>query len=262
MSPRQVIKSNTGEVLSKDIDIAQNFNDFFTDVGPALAAQINSPEHFTNYLFDNHYTASFFLRPVSQNDVINEIGRLDPSKAMGPDHIHPKTIIHAAQHIASPLAHIINLSITTGIFPDLLKIAKITPIYKKGSPLEISNYRPISLLPILSKIIESVVKSQLLAYLDKFNILLPTQYGFRKHYNTKLALVDLITDITDKMDAGYITFGIFIDLKKAFDTIDHHILLQKLEHYGIRGLPLKWFHSYLENRLQTVDVNGTVSPAN
>uniref|UniRef100_A0ABM0M5T3 Uncharacterized protein LOC102801709 n=1 Tax=Saccoglossus kowalevskii TaxID=10224 RepID=A0ABM0M5T3_SACKO len=108
-----VIKSNTGEVLSKDIDIAQNFNDFFTDVGPALAAQINSPEHFTNYLSDNHYTASFFLRPVSQNDVINEIGRLDPSKAMGPDHIHPKTIIHAAQHIASPLAHIINLSITT-----------------------------------------------------------------------------------------------------------------------------------------------------
>ena len=166
---------------------------------------------------------------------------------------------HAVNYISRPLAYIINLSISRGLFPDAVKSARITPVFKKGSPLTVGNYRPISILPIFSKIFENLVNKQLVSFLEKYDILLETQYGFRKKHSTKLALADLVSDISDKLDDGYTTLGIFIDLKKAFDTIDHGILLRKLEHYGVRGLPLSWFKSYLHNRQQSVVIDGISS---
>ena len=136
-----------------------------------------------------------------------------------------------------------------------LKIVSI----KKESTTNTNNYRPISILPIFSKIIESIVNKQLINFLETKRILIKTQFGFRKKHSTTLALADLISDIAEKLDKGYITFGIFIDLKKAFDTINHDILFNKLQYYGIRGLPLLWFKNYLYDRKQSVKINNTTS---
>uniref|UniRef100_A0ABM0MJI7 RNA-directed DNA polymerase from mobile element jockey-like n=1 Tax=Saccoglossus kowalevskii TaxID=10224 RepID=A0ABM0MJI7_SACKO len=207
MSSPKNIKSNnnTEKILSKSIDVAEQFNEYFTTIGPNLAAKIISNNDFEHYLNDSN-PASFFFRPVNENDIANEIFRLDPQKAMGQDCIHSRLIIDAAYHISRPLAHIANSTITQAIFPDALKVVKIIPLYKKGSALDVSDYRPISISPVLSKIIESIINKQLMSFLDKYNILLPSQYGFRKIFNTKLALADLVFDIVDKMDEGFVTF--------------------------------------------------------
>jgi len=125
--------------------------------------------------------------------------------------------------------------------------------------MEASNYRPISILPILSKIFETIVNKQLIHFLEKNHTLNDKQFGFRKKHSTGLALADLVSDIADKLDNGFITFGIFIDLRKAFDTINHDILFHKLWHYGIRGLPLNWFKDYLSNRHQSVYIDNVHS---
>ena len=118
------------------------------------------------------------------------------------------------KYISLPLTYIINISLTKDIFPDALKFAKITQIYKKGSFSNVSNYRPVSVLSVITKIIESVVKNQLVNFLDKFNILSCTQYGFRKHYNTKLAIADVVSEILDHTDKGCVTLGILWTSKK------------------------------------------------
>ncbi|XP_077994315.1 uncharacterized protein LOC144448040 [Glandiceps talaboti] len=258
--PRKLISTTpNNDPLTESSDIANEFNDFFTSIGPSLASNITSATKFTQYL-DGNYLNSFFFHPVSEQDVLNEIKTLDPRKAVGYDNIHPRLVTHAAHIIARPLAHIINCSLSQGIVPNSLKIAKIMPIYKKGAADNVSNYRPISILPTFSKIIESLVNKQFINYLETKHILLDTQFGFRKKYNTKLALADLVSDISEQLDNGFITFGIFIDLKKAFDTINHDILIHKLEHYGIRGIPLHWFKNYLTNRQQYVTIDNVSSP--
>ena len=144
----------------------------------------------------------------------------------------------------------------TGMVPDRLKNAKITPTYKAEDPMEFANYRPISILPILSKILEEIVLKRLVDFLNEHNILNKSQFGFRKHHSTTLALIDLIDNISNSLDNKDYTIGVFLDLSKAFDTINHKILLDKLSYYGIRGLPLIWFTNYLSHRQQFVNFNG------
>lgn len=143
--------------------------------------------------------------------------------------------------------------------PDLLKISKVCPIYKKGDKTDQSNYRPISILPNFSKIFEKLVYNRLLSYLDKQSILSNNQYGFRNNRSTYMAVIEMIDKITEAMDQNKYSIGIFIDLSKAFDTLNHNILLTKLQHYGIRGIAYQWFHSYLKNRIQYCTYNGTNS---
>ena len=128
---------------------------------------------------------------------------------------------------------IINMSIEQGVYPSKLKTAKIVPIFKSGDQSEPDNYRPISLLSVFNRIFEKVMYLRLNDFIDKQNLLFPAQYGFRKHYSTQYAVIDIVDQIHKNMDNGKFTCGIFIDLKKAFDTVDHHILLRKLNHYGI-----------------------------
>ena len=181
---------------------------------------------------------------------------INVNKSAGPDGLHPTVIKNVAQHISPMLAHIFNNSLETGIVPERLKIAKITPIYKAEDPMEFANYRPISILPILSKILEKIVLKRLVDFLNEHNILNKSQFGFRKHHSTTLALIDLIDNISNSLDNKDYTIGVFLDLSKAFDTINHKILLDKLSYYGICGLPLIWFTNYLSNRQQFVNFNG------
>ena len=147
---------------------------------------------------------------------------------------------------------LINKSFETGIFPDLLKLAKIVPIYKAKDNKVLTNYRPISLLQILSKIFEKVVHKRLYDYMFKNEYLYCSQYGFREKHSTSNAVTELYSNILRGFENRETTLSVFLDLSKAFDTIDHNILLNKLEHYGIRGIALHWFQSYLSNRKQYV----------
>ena len=162
------------------------------------------------------------------------------------------------ERLAIPLTYMINLSLTTGIFPEKLKLAKTIPIYKSGARDDMSNYRPISILSCISKVYERIVYDQTVSFLNKYKILNETQYGFRGH-STNHALVQTIEKITTAIDNQLFVLGVFLDLSKAFDSIDHKVLLQKLPYYGIRGLVHKWFCSYLSKREQSVTIDNTQS---
>ena len=151
------------------------------------------------------------------------------------------------------------MSLQTGEYPDLLKIVKVVPIHKGGSTQDVNNYRPISLLSIFDKIIEKLMHIRLYSFLEKHNILFHNQFGFRKKNSTVYALTQITETIKESIDGGKYGCGIFIDLRKAFDTVNHEILLLKLEHYGIRGDMLNWFKSYLSGRKQYVSINGKSS---
>ena len=147
----------------------------------------------------------------------------------------------------------------SGKVPDQLKSALVTPVYKADDRTLFSNYRPISILPIFSKLLEKVVYTRLLNYLDKLCILSSNQYGFRKKHSTYMALIDLVDNVSQAIDDKKIGLGVFVDLSKAFDTVDHDILTNKLNHYGIRGVQLSWFADYLKNRTQRVKFKDCIS---
>ena len=144
-------------------------------------------------------------------------------------------------------------------FPDQWKVARVTPLYKSGKRNIPGNYRPISVLPAISKVMERILYNQLYNYLTKFRLLSTSQFGFRKSHSTATALLDCTNEWYVNLDRKLFNFIVFIDLKKAFDTVDHHILLEKLESYGIKGQALSLLKSYLTNRIQKCKINGFVS---
>ena len=187
------------------------------------------------------------------------IDSLKPKTSSGMDEISNKTLKVLKNEIAAPLTVIINQMLYTGIFPDALKVSKVIPLYKKDDKQLFSIYRPISLLLSISKIFEKVILIQLTEYLNNNNILHKNQYGFRKHHSTELASLHLVDKIYYKMDSNEIPVNVDIDLSKAFDSLDHNILLSKLKFYGVTGVSLDLMSSYLSNRRQCTQFNTTVS---
>lgn len=241
--------------ISNPAEIADHFCEYFTNVGPSLVkAMPNANVDFHTFLTANNYEP-IDIQPITLKELESTCKSFKTGKSPGYDNISMSIIKSTFHTISAPLLHIINLSITSGIFPDKLKIAKIIPIYKSDNPEHFQNYRPISVLPSFSKFFEKVIHNRLLEYLNQQNILYDHQYGFRKGRSTSLPLIHLLNKISTAIDQNEITAGVFLDLSKAFDTLDHEIFFSKLEYYGIRDKALQLIKSYFSNRKQFVQFN-------
>ena len=254
-NPINSLKVNN-KIIQNPKDIAEIFNNFFCKIGPNLSAKFSDTQKdaFAKYMGEKA-NQSMYLYETNESEVKKIISSFENKKSTGYDGITTKFLKISSNFISKYISEIINLSIKTGQYPNKLKIAKVIPIHKKGDTNNPSNYRPISILSIINKVFEKVLHKRLFKYLDKFNILYEFQFGFRKGHSTTQALIEITDKIKKGIDNGNSTCGIFIDLCKAFDTVNHDILLNKMHHFGIRGIVHKLFKSYLTNRSQFVQIN-------
>ena len=247
------------KVYTEPTDVANKFNEYFANIGPTLASTIkHSGKDFDEYL-GNSCNSTCFFNPTDEYEILTIIKDLGKGKSPGYDNVKSDMVKMVANEIVYPLKIIFNKSLSDGVVPDALKIAKVVPIYKKDSPEVLGNYRPVSVLPCFSKILERIVHERCCKFLDAKEILYTRQYGFRHKHSTYMAILDFINNANDAIDDNMFTAGIFMDLSKAFDTITHNILLHKLYHYGFRGISYNWFENYLTNRKQYVSYNGAHS---
>ena len=248
-----------GEILTNPQDIAEGFNDYFSKIGPNLASKIGTSNcNFENYI---KKTKSEFaaIQPTTISNVYHLLSGLSSNKATGIDKISCKIIKIAAPVIADSLTYIFNQVITQSPFPDEWKMARVTPMFKNGQRNLLENYGPISVLLVISKIMERILYDQLYNYLTKFRILSDCQFGFRKSHSTTTALLECTNEWYVNLDKKLFNLVVLIDLKKAFDTVDHQILLRKLELCGIKGQALTSFKSYLTNRNQICQIKNFIS---
>lgn len=241
------------KLITDPKQIAEELNTYFVNIGQSISTKIQAPNNqtFKTHL-KGHFPDTFSFRPILPDDLKDITKRMKPKFSQGHDNISSKLIIDSINETALPLSHIINLSLSTGIVPTHMKTAKVIPIFKTGDSESFNNYRPISLLPAFSKILEKVVYSQTMSFLNKFNILYNLQFGFRKKHSTFHPILHFLKNVTESNDSRTkdFTIGTFLDLSKAFDTISHKILLEKLSFYGFRGIVNDWFRNYLTGRKQ------------
>ena len=255
-SIKRIIWNNTE--FSNDLDIANAFNQFFCNIASDLDSLLPvSNFDPLSYVIHNS-TTSFYLTPVRSSECLSIVKSLKDSK-QPINNIPLKMFKLYSEHYIYILCDIINLSFSSGIFPDYLKIAHTVPIFKKGDPTCINNYRPITILHFISKVFEKCLHSRLMNFLASNNILSTNQFGFLKQTSTEDAILKLVEYLYDSLNSKFNSINIFIDFKKAFDTINHPILIKKLEAYGIRGLPLELMTNYLQNRKQFVKIGKTFS---
>lgn len=257
---QKVFHDGTKAITDTNI-IAEKFNNFFISIAGTLANSIPvSGKNFKDYLKpDRKCNKAMFLYATNPQEILKIVKNLKYSQSTGFDNISTQVVKHSINYLSDPLSHIFNSSMQTGVVPDQLKIAKVIPLYKSGDKSEFSNYRPISLLPIFSKILEKIMSKRLLNFLEKYNLLVEQQFGFRKNRSTEQAITALTHNILQNIDNGEFTVAVFIDLTKAFDTVPHNILLHKLNHLGVRGVANTWFESYLSDREQFVIYNNAKS---
>jgi hypothetical protein len=250
-----------GSKITDPQEIVDHFNNLFVHIGDQLAQSIpRASTSFSSYLNDTEsYRDSFVLFPTDAAEIIQIVNGLNDKSSYGIDQIPINIMKKCITHVAEPLSALINSSFRLGRVPDSLKIARVCPIFKSEADNIFSNYRPISVLPSFSKVFEKVVHCRLSDYINLRNVLCYNQYGFRQNHSTYMAIQDMYNKISKAIDDHEYAIGIFVDLSKAFDTINHDILLRKLEHYGVRGIALEWFRDYLSNRKQYVYFNNVSS---
>ena len=251
------------EILQKDA-IANSMNKYFCSIGNDLANEI---PYTPNPLLNNEYTvntheSTFRFSEISAHDVAQAMNQMKTTKSVGTDKISSYFLKLAIPYVSKSIAQLLNISTRNCIFPESWKTARVTPIFKEGDKSEPSNYRPISVLPVLTRLFEKLIFSQLYKYLNDNNLLSQEQSGFRTLHSTVSCLLKSTDDWYSAFDNSEIVGATFVDLRKAFDTVDHSLLCGKLERYGVRNNELRWFVSYLAGRKQFCRVNGTDSQVN
>ena len=230
-------------------------NKYFAGIGEKLAKK-----HTSNWIyFGNTEDASIDEFNTNVDEVIELCKEIETSKSSGFDDMSSRICKDAFMVLADQLVHLFNCSLDAGVFPDAWKAAKIIPLFKGGDRESVSNYRPISLLPLRGKLLEKIVHKRISSFLEERNFLTKNQGGFRKGFSTVSTIADLTDDIFQNINKGYTTMAAFIDLKKAFDTVNFDILIRKLYKAGIRSSVLDWCVNYLTNRCQRTHVNGITS---
>ena len=247
--------------IEEDLPIITNeFNTFFSAIGEKLASNCKNcnPTNFTTSL-KKSISPALSLISSSFNEIKNTIYSLHNNKAVGHDNI-PAMSLKVASDVITPFLFVfLNLMFTKGIFPDNCKVAKIIPVFKSGSKLEINNYRPISILSSLTKIFEKLIYIRLINFFNKHDVFQPTQYRFQKSKSITHAALDLVTKMCDNITSDQYTVLVLLDFKKAFDAVSHSILLHKLQHYGVGGPSLDLLQSYLDQRKHFVSIVNTAS---
>ena len=206
----------------------------------------------TDFLTEHAVTDSIFMSPTDNEEIEEIIDKLKEGKASGPDGINATFVKHGRRTIANILVRLINECLSKGVFPNCLKRALVVPIHKSGPKDSPDNYRPISLLPCISKIFEKVIYKRIINFCISKKVISEKQFGFRKKHSTQHALIHLTDFLLEKLDNSEKSIVVFLDLSKAFETVNHQILLDKLYHYGIRGIAYNLLKSYLSNRKQCV----------
>ena len=258
------IHDDNGDPILDPETTANKFNNFFTSLYKDLDRSDGKSTDDCTKLRDfvdskvPHGT-EFHIPHVSASFIQQQLQNLKTNKATGIDDISAKYLKLSASVVSQPLATILNLSITNGIFPDDLKKAKVTPIFKKGEKHDINNYRPISVLPIITGIFERYISTCLIGFLDEHKLIYENQSGFRRHHSCQTALTKMVDNWFTAMNNDEVVGAVLLDLSKAFDLVSHQILKQKLSAYKFSQLSQSWFDSYLSNRFQQVHISGKLS---
>ena len=253
-SPKCIIDND--KTINSSTEIANIFNKYFSNIGKNLASSCNNSlkTDFTKFM-KNSICSSIYLEPPQIDEIFKIILSLNPKKSCGYDNISNVFIRAAASELSPILTDFFTFSCNKGLFPSSLKIAKVVPILKSGDNKLTSNYRPISLLSSFSKILEKIIYNRLTNFLNKHEIFHKHQYGFREHHSTELAVFDILSTCYKSIQNNQHTCLLMLDLKKAFDTANHNILIKKLEFYGIRGIANNLIKNYLTNRRQYVSID-------
>ena len=261
-----IIKLNNNTITDSTL-IAESLNNYFINIGPQLANDISFYEESDNDLNNENVSGarlsqntSFHFSQIEIHNVYSILNNLKANKSTGLDKIPAKILKLSAEIIAPSLTYIFNLSLESGIYINEWKRARVTPIYKSEDKTKCENYRPISILLVISKVFEKEVFRQLYGYLTDNDLLSKHQSGFRPKHSTVSALIQMCDNWLSNMDVGKINCVVFLDIRKAFDSINHEILLNKMNlNFGISGNALKWFDSYIKDREQQCIVNGQLS---
>ena len=261
--PSTIIEDNISFIsLTNPKDIADAFSNYFSNVATGIKFSIKySRNKFFDFLPQININ-SFFINPTDKTEIKNIILSLDPLRSIGPNSIPTKILKLLSNDISTQFAELFNLSFSEGVFPSILKTCKVIPIYKKDSQLNCSNYRPISLLSNIDKILERIMYNRLYKFLETNNLIYSLQFGFSQKHSASHALIHLTDKTREQLDKGNFASSIFVDFQKAFDTVEHQILIQKLNYYGIGGISNNFFSSYLQKRTQFLSINGFDSDIN